>query len=110
MTYEEFCNRIKEELSTVGPVWFIVSNPTLSSLLSKETKITVINSSIYFGIESEEKLCELLAIGDPTVFDGTVHITLSNTSPTDWFITNYGSEYYCSEPMRSNPNIRTVTL
>lgn len=113
MTYEEFCKKIEEELSTGDPIRFVVSNTTLSSLLSQETKITVINSSIYFGIESEEKLCELLAIGDPTVFDGIVHITLSDKSPTNWCITNYGSKYCYSEhflPGKDDPKLRTVTL
>lgn len=113
MTYEEFCKKIEEELSTGGAIRFVVSNATLSSLLSQETKITVLHSNIYFGIENEEKLYELMGIGDPTVFDGISHITLSNISPTNWFITTYGAKYCCSEnflPGMDNPNLRTVIL
>lgn len=117
MTYEEFCKRIEEELSTGGTTRFIVSNVTLSSLLSNETKITVRHRSIYLNLESEEKLYELMAVGDPTLLDGITHLTLSDETPNNWFINNYGSKYHASEHFLARwsmgmetPDLRTVTL
>lgn len=116
MTYEEFCKRIEEELSAGDPVKFVVSNATLSSLLSKETKITVIDSTIYFGIESEEKLYELMATDDPTAFDGIVQIMRIDmpTIPTNWTIMDYESKYshkkHFSLALETNTLLRTVTL
>lgn len=116
MTYEEFCKRIEEELSAGDPVEFVVSNATLSSLLSQETKITVINNTIFFGIESEEKLYEIMAVHDPTAFDGTVCIMVSkdSTSPAKWSIVTYGSKYTYGKHfelvLETNTLFRTVTL
>lgn len=113
MTYEEFCKRIDEELSTGDFIRFAVSNATLSSLLSQETKITVVNQCIYFGIESEEKLYQLMAANDPTAFDGTVCIMLTE-SPAEWWIITYKTKYdhceHLSLAIKANTPLRQVTL
>lgn len=117
MTYTDFCKRIEEEMKTGDPVEFVVSNATLSSLLSQETKLTVKDGSIYFGIESEEKLYELMATNDPTAFDGIVHIIIdkdTRSSAVNWLIVDYGSKYclkkHFSLAVSMNTRLRTVTL
>lgn len=53
MTYEEFCKRIEEELSTDNPLRFRMSDKTINDLLAKSKKTTVNGAFLYLDIDDE---------------------------------------------------------